>query len=212
MSHLKRRACALLAIVATASMQVASADDIIDSQPYVTTHGDTRTKVLPTGTVAYMVAYDTSSVDIFGGHVSHLTMNDDSSVQLMFGDVSHLTLNDTTVATVAGGEVSHVTLNDSTTAIVANGEISWLNVYDNSKATILGAAALSWLVVSETSRVDIYVTDATYSNGHLSGTWLNGAPFQFRVAIGSFGAPSTTPTELPPNITLLSVPSAPAHR
>lgn len=212
MSHLKRGACALLAIVATASMPLASADIINSQQSYLTANDSTHTLIINGGEVAYMVGYDTSSIDISGGHVSHLFLNDSALVRLTSGDISHLTLSDSTVATVGGGEVSHLTLNASARATVSGGDVSWLNVYDNSTAAILGAPTLSWLVVGETSHVDIYVTDAVYSSGHLSGTWLDGAAFQFRVQIGSPGTPSTTPAELPPNITIHSpAPVSSAH-
>ena len=209
MSILKRRACALLAIVATASMQLASAD-VIDSQhPYLTTNGSTHTTIVYGGDVAHMVGYDTSIINISGGHVSQFTMNDSAWVRVLFGDVGHLTLNGSAAATVGGGAVSHLTMNGSARATVANGEISWLRVFDNSTAAILGAPTLSWLVVGETSHVDIYVTDAVFSSGQLSGTWLDGTPFGFGVMVGSFGMPGTIPAGLPANITIHSAASAP---
>lgn len=212
MHHWKRGARALFAIVALASAQLAAADFIDYPLPYLTTNGDTLTHVVPGGQIAYMVAYDTSSVHISGGHVSHLFANNAASVTMMFGDVSHLTLNDSTNVVVGGGEVGHLTLTGSARGTVANGTISWLNVYDNSTATLLGAPALSWLVVSETSHVDIYVADAVYGNGHLSGTWQDGTPFEFWVAVGTPGTPSTSPPELPPNITVIPATSVSSAR
>lgn len=210
MPHLQRGACALLAIIAAASMQLASAD-IIDSQhPYLTTNGSTHTDIVYGGDVAHMDGYDTSIINISGGHVSYLTMNDSAWVRLLSGDVSRLTLNDSAAATVAGGAVSHLTLTASARATVANGRISWLRAFDNSTVTILGAQTLSWLVVDETSHVDIHVTDASFSSGYLSGTWLNGTPFGFGVLTGSFGTPGTTPAQLPPNITIHSSASVPS--
>jgi hypothetical protein len=211
MSHFKRGACALLAIIATASMQLASAD-IIDSQhPYLTANGSTHTLIVSGGEVAFTDGYDTSSIDITGGHASHMFLNDSALVRLTSGDISHLTLNDSTVATVEGGQVGHLTSNTAARVTVAGGVISWLNVYGNSTAAILGAPTFSWLVVDQTAHVDVYVTDAVYSNGRLSGTWLDGTPFDFGVMIGSGGMPGTSPAELPPNITIHSpapIPSA----
>jgi hypothetical protein len=227
MSYLKRGACALLAIVATASMQLASADVINSQHPFLTTNGNTHTTIVRGGEVAHMSSYDTSIVNVSGGHVSHLTMNDSAWVRLLFGDISHLTLNGSAAttladgaighltlngsaaATLAGGTVSHVTLNASARGTVANGEISFLRVFDNSTAVILGAPTLSWLVVSQTSHVDIYVTDAVFSSGRLSGTWLDGAPFEFGVMVGSSEAPWTTPAQLPSNITIHAAASVP---
>jgi hypothetical protein len=209
MSYLKRGACALLAIVATASMQLASADIIDSQQPYLTANSNTHTLIVNGGEVAYMVGYDTSSTDISGGHVSHMFMNDSALVRLTSGDISHLTLNDSTVATVAGGEVSHLTLNASARATVAGGEVTWLNVYENSTAAILGAPALSWLIVDETSHVDIYATAAVYTNGNLTGTWLDGTPFAFQVRVGSLGTPSMPSAQLPANITIHTAASDP---
>ena len=204
MTHFKRGACALLAIIATASMQLASADIIDSYQPYVTTNGSTHTLIVSGGEVAFTDGYDTSSIDITGGHVSHMFLYDSALVRLTSGDISHLTLNDSTVATVEGGEVSHLTSNTTARVTVAGGVISWLNVYGNSTAAILGAPTFSWLVVDQTAHVDVYVTDAVYSNGRLSGTWLDGTPFDFGVMIGSGGMPGTSPAELPPNITIHS--------
>jgi hypothetical protein len=212
MPYLKRGAGALLAIVATASMQLASADIINSQYPWLTTNGSTHTLIVTGGEVAFSNGYDTSSVDIGGGHVSHMFLNDSALVRLTSGDISHLTLNDSTVATVAGGEVSHMTLTTAARGTVAGGVITWLNVAGNSTAAILGAPTLSWLVVDQTSHVDVYVTDAVFSNGRLSGTWLDGTPFNFGIRIGSPGTPSTSAAELPSNITIhstASVPSAP---
>lgn len=204
MSHLKRGACALLAIVATASMQVASADIINSQHPWLTANGSTHTLILSGGNVSFADGFDTSSVDISGGHVAHMYLNDSALVRLTSGDISHLTLNDTTLATVSGGEVSHLTANTAARVTVAGGVISSLNVYGNSTAAILGAPTFSWLVVEQTSHVDIYVANAVFSNGRLSGTWLDGTPFDFGVRIGSSGAPSTSAAALPPNITIHS--------
>lgn len=205
MSHLKRGACALLAIVATASMQVASADIINNSQqPWLTTNGSTHTLILTGGAVAFLDGFDTSSVDISGGHVSHMSLNDSALVRLTSGDISHLTLNESTVATVEGGEVSHLTATTAARVTVAGGVISWLNVYGNSTAAILGAPTFSWLVLDQTSHVDVYVTNAVFTNGRLTGTWLDGTPFTFGILIGSLGAPGASPAALPPNITIHS--------
>lgn len=209
MSHLKRGACALLAIIAAASMQLASADIINSQHPYLTTNGDTHTTIVYGGEVAHLYSYDTSIVNVIGGHVSHMTMNDSAWVRLISGDISHLTLNGSASATLAGGAVSHVTLNASARATVANGTISFLRVFDNSTAMILGGPTLSWLVVSPTSQVDIHVTDAVFSNGRLSGTWAGGTPFEFGVMVGSAAAPWTTPAQLPPNITIHTTASVP---
>jgi hypothetical protein len=204
MSYLKRGACALLAIVATASMQVASADIINSQHPWLTANGSTHTLIVSGGGISFVDGFDTSSVDITGGHVAHMYLNDSALVRLTSGDISHLTLNDSTLATVSGGEVGHLTANTAARVTVAGGVISWLNVYGNSTAAILGAPTFSWLVVEQTSHVDIYVADAVFSNGRLSGTWLDGTPFNFGVLIGSSGAPGTSPAALPPNITIHS--------
>lgn len=213
MSHLKRGACALLAIVATASMQVASADIINNSQhPWLTTNGSTHTLIVNGGDVAFLDGFDTSSIDIGGGKVSHMFLNDSALLRLTSGHIGHLTMNDSTVATVTGGDVSHMTLHTSARATVAGGVITWVNVSGNSTAAILGAPTLSWLVVDPTSHVDVYVTDAAFSNGRLSGTWLDGTPFDFGIRIGSPGTPSTAAAELPSNVAIhstASVPSAP---
>jgi len=205
MSHLKRGACALLAIVATASMQVASADIINNSQhPWLTTNGSTHTLILTAGDVGFVDGFDTSSIDISGGYVAHMYLNDSALVRLTSGHISHLTLNESTVATVEGGDVSHLTANAAARVTVAGGVISFLNVYGNSTAAILGAPTFSWLVVEPTSHVDIYVTDAVFMNGRLTGTWLDGTPFDFGILIGSYGAPPTSPAALPSNITVHS--------
>ena len=98
MSHLKRGACALLAIVATASMQVASADIINSQHPWLTATGSTHTLIVRGGGISFVDGFDTSSVDISGGHVAHMYWNDSALVRRTSGDISHLTLNDTTLA------------------------------------------------------------------------------------------------------------------
>jgi hypothetical protein len=173
MSYFKRGACAVLAIVAAASMQLATADVINSQQGFVSTTGNTRTYIVDGGNVSFFDAYDTSSVDVLGGHVGHLT------------------------------------LHGSTAATISDGDISWLRVLDSSKTSITGIDNLSWLVVSETSHVDILATDATFSSGHLSGTWLDGSSFEFWAVLAAPDGSITIPAQLPSNIRIHSPASVP---
>jgi hypothetical protein len=186
MSHLKRGLCAAFAVVTLGTMQVAAADLIDSYQPYVTTNGSTHTDIVTGGDVSHLFAYDASTIDMSDGEVSRLTLNDSAALTLSGGDVSFLTLNGSASATVSGGDVS------------------WLQVYDNSTASITGQLNLLWLVVSETSHVDLFVAEATFSNGLFSGTWRDGSLFQFGTLIGSAGTPGTSPSALPSNITIHS--------
>lgn len=189
MSHLKRGVSAALAMVTTASMQLAWADIIDSYQPYVTTYGSTHTDLLDGGDVSQYYAYDTSTLDMSGGKMGHLT------------------LNDSTAMSISGGSISHLNALESATVTVSGGVITFLRVHDDSIASITGPVDLSWLIVSKTSHIDIYAAEAAFSNGLLSGTWLDGSQFQFWTLIGEAGMPGSTPDALPTNITIHSLAS-----
>ncbi len=79
MSYLKGGVGAVLAIMAAASMQTASAGIIDSNQAYVSTTGTTHTEIVDGGNVSFFEAYDASSVDMSGGHVSFLTLRDSAA-------------------------------------------------------------------------------------------------------------------------------------
>lgn len=153
-----------------------------------------------------------AAADVIDSYHAYVTTTGSTHTDIVDGaNVSWFDAYDTSSVDVNGGEVSWLTLHGSATATISGGDIAWLRVFDNGTASITGLLELSWLVVSETAHVDIYATNTTYSNGILSGTWLDGSLFEFWAVLGSpdSGPTFPAPTALPSNIRILSSTSVP---
>ena len=99
--------------------------------------------------------------------------NISSQVALVYG------YDQSTINIDTGADVSHLKGYDFSTFNVNGGEISWLTLYENNTTNINFVDSLSWLLVNDSSVVNIFGSNFSYSGGHLSGVWGNGVAFSF---------------------------------
>lgn len=69
---------------------------------FLATRGDTRTDVVAGADVAFLDAYDRSTVQVSGGHISWLTLHDDASADILGGDISWIRAADTSFVRLSG--------------------------------------------------------------------------------------------------------------
>jgi len=159
--------------------------------------------------------------DIYAGeNVSRLSAYDDSTVNVHGGDIAWMYNYDQSTSNVSGGEISWLFGNDDSTLNISGGDISWIKAYDSSQVNISYLDDLSWLLVSDDSEINIFGSNFSYSNGHLSGSWLSGQSFSFwaleekDLFVGALGGalpdnihlnPSTTPVPVPSSILLFAL-------
>lgn len=120
-----------------------------------------------------------NSVDI-NGYESNIHTYNQSTLNAKSGsDISWLYAHDDSTINIEGGEISWLYGYDNSTINISAGDISWLKLYDNNETNISFLDDLSWLLVNDDAIVNIYGSDFSYSNGHLSGAWGNGSTFSF---------------------------------
>jgi len=130
---------------------------------------------------ASLFGYDTSTINVFNGaNVSWIDAYDSTTVNIFGGDVSWLQLYDQSTANLSGEfDIIWILINDNAESTVSNGNISWLKAYDQGIANIANLSSLSWLLVNDDVEVNIFGSDFEYTRGHLSGYWQNGEQFSF---------------------------------
>lgn len=118
-------------------------------------------------------------------------------------EVAYVSAKDqSTVNLLPEGNISHFNLYNQARTRITGGYISFLVMNDQSRAEIISEVDIGWLHVAGDSVVDIYGSDFSYSGGHLSGKWANGAEFSFWALPGKPGEPVIPGNTLPANIIL----------
>ena len=117
------------------------------------------------GSVACLIAYNDSSVDISSGSVSnYLIANDNSSVHVSGGSVNnYLSAGDSSSVHISGGSLSQLSANTSGSVDISGGLVGGLGTIGTSSADITGGSVCI-LTADYSSSVDI-------SGGSVD--WLN---------------------------------------
>jgi hypothetical protein len=114
----------------------------------------------PAAQISYFRAYNQSRADIDGATVSWSRLYENSQANVL--DHSN---------------VSWLLLYDNSTANIYGGDVGWLKLHASSQAHVKSLDSLGWLLLNDQSEAHLYGTDFEYSNGILSGKWIDGAPF-----------------------------------
>lgn len=126
-----------------------------------------------------LTIYGSNSVDI-NGYESNIRAYNQSTLNAKSNsDIAWLYAHDESTINIEGGETSWLYGYDNSMINISAGDISWLKLYDSNETNISFLDDLSWLLVNDDAIVNIYGSDFSYYNGHLSGTWGNGSAFSF---------------------------------
>lgn len=198
-----------------ASIRLDEGEDI----PFYSGRDESALAIGPGGSVAHLSLYDSATVAMTGGEVSHFNAYDDSEVTISgLVDVSHFSFNDAATGKLSGAvNISHLTFSDMATGELSGGTFGFLNVtgetvVDIRKMTIEGGSLITpdltvpggALTLGENARVNLYASDVAFSDGQLSGKWMDGTTFAFAVVMrmfsevdeGSFVLPTSMPEQI----------------
>ncbi|MDG9671378.1 PEP-CTERM sorting domain-containing protein [Hahella sp. CR1] len=131
-------------------------------------------------TSAYSLTINENDAININGSESMVYTHDQSTLTAMpDSDISWLYAYDNSTININGGETSWLFGYHNSTINISAGDISWLKVFNNSETNITYLDNLSWLEVYNDAVVNIYGSNFSYSNSHLSGNWANGNSFSF---------------------------------
>jgi len=113
-----------------------------------------RAYIISGGSVSYIDAYDSSTVEISGGSVDHHYAYDSSTVTLYGGSVTFLYAYDSSTVGISWGSVYSFGTFNSSTANISGGSVDHLSAY-NSSAVEISGGTLSYLYACDSNKVNI---------------------------------------------------------
>ena len=129
-----------------------------------------KVSIISGGTVYFLYAYESSTVDVSGGYVWGLFPKDSSSVNISGGTVEIISAYNSSSENISGGVVNSLSVISSGSAYISGGSVGELGVLRTSSATFYGRNFnISGGLVLNGDRI--------LGTGTLTGEWMNGAPW-----------------------------------
>lgn len=183
----------------TASVQVVNGGDL----PFYYGYNSTSLGMLGGSSVSYVNLFDQAIVAMSAdSNASYVNLANQASAQIQSGaTISHFSAYNTSQASILGGTFSFLNLLDNSHANISSVFFNG-GLFIGSGISVDGGA----LTYAPGASADVYVQQAVFSNGMLSGTWEDGTNFSFwvisRLLDGNGNEYFELPNTLPQQITL----------
>ena len=137
------------------------------------------------GSVSNLYAYNSSDVNITGGSLYYLSALDYSTVDISGGYVGDLYAYNSSDVNITSGSVSYLYANNSSTVDISGGSLYYLIVYNSSDVNISGGS-LDYVYAYDSSVVTLYGQnfrvggglafdgERLVGTGFLIGEWMDG--------------------------------------